>query len=429
MPYVLHERVRVIRDECDIAPADRLFETRAKAHAAKSDSLFTITFVPSVDEIATWRAREHERFRTGEYVPVPWHERSSAAIRLHYAHLSLKIPGMVAYTPDPEHGIQDRQLRLRPGRYLAKFYRDYYTDPNEIAGFVSACDLTSPLQLARTAADITQVYTEGPDSCMSGKNMSNGSIETAEIGIHPAVVYAEPSDLAVAYHGPLGCASQRAVVWPEKKLFYRIYGTGPLEAILRRNGYEHGSLKGARILAIRYSNGYILPYIDGALTVGLQHGFLVLGAKGFPTDVTCGYTEEFPDSCRCGRCETEIGEDETYCDSCLDDRWTCVYCNRESFVPNAVYQIGDSEDNYCARCRARYCRVCTRCDHEWIETTEFTQEQCRDRRARNQTDLCYSCYQTALDNEESETDAIEAVFPTAVTVCPFDPAEESEATV
>lgn len=88
---------------------------------------------------------------------------------------------------------------------------------------------------AKTQEEIIRVYRFGPHSCMKGR------VSVA--------AYAK-GDLAVAYltHIKSGRIVARAVVWPKKGLYWRMYGDSKrLQHSLAYRGYRHGRLKGARI--------------------------------------------------------------------------------------------------------------------------------------------------------------------------------------
>src|SRR5262245_15709183 len=119
-----------------VHPANTEPET-GTSYAAKSEAIAartgteTITFVADDSERETWRNRETRRFEDKTYIDVPWlwadWYQNSPLKPLHFAHLSLQMPGMVAYTPTEEHGIQDRQLRVRPAKYLQDFFGTHLT--------------------------------------------------------------------------------------------------------------------------------------------------------------------------------------------------------------------------------------------------------------------------------------------------------------
>jgi hypothetical protein len=433
MPYFLH------LDGSDPATGSP-YTSRASAHTAltalPSDPKHVVTFVISEDERIEWRTREYQRFSDSVYALPPWIEfraelwRPSVAGRTdadcdyrypklahHFAHLSLKTPGCIAYTPSDEHGYQDRQVTIKVGRYLEEYGRDYFST-EQIAAFVDTVKgYTSDLQLARTPSDIVSVYRNGPESCMSH---ATGDYSCGEH--HPVEVYGN-SDLAVAYLGTLDDVSARCLVWPEKKLHSRIYGDTTLRNVLGSQGYtlekmdhNYGVFHGAKIRAISLGRErYVMPYLDCAIGVSLDRGaktFTLHGDddspdNGYDTDSTNGVGTP-KHSNRCEHCGERCDEDTSYCESCDDDRICCTRCDENYFDSGDGDYVGgdwycdgcidrhyqhscdgcsdtwteiDPESSYCPECRDHY-RACDECDDQ------FDARGCDD----PNHDKCDSCY-------------------------------------
>jgi hypothetical protein len=224
MPYYLHPKdVEPIKGTAYLDRASAFTHQKTAGLQASH----TITFVASEEERDAWIDREMCRFETGEYIRVPWSDRSVRGIRrsttpdgnyihkytplfLHFAHLSLSTPGYVAYTKDEEHGIRDVQTRIRPGKYLSQFFQLSQEQVIEYCGRCNAEALS--LKFATDAKTIETVYTNGPDSCMR---------KSFNLPVHPTAVYAstfedgrplpDPADVAIAYFGPWNtCAHVRS---------------------------------------------------------------------------------------------------------------------------------------------------------------------------------------------------------------------------
>ncbi len=282
MPYFVLPSDAVVPDPPDWVIVRSLttteFPDRQTAYELAVQYKGRIIFAPSPDELSEWRQRERNRFREGTYIHVPWSERVIDDCFYHFAHLSLDTPGMIAYTADPEKGIQDRQTRTKPGRYLQQFYADVFS-AEEIAQYIAECAAVhSSVSLATSLSDVRKVYRNGPQSCMGGPASHTDQYWTEDDldGHRPIDVYAD-SDLAVAYFGPLSAPSQRAIVWPDRHVYSRIYGTGPLETMLKRDGYRPGSLSGASVRAIRFRDGYIIPYVDNVNYGSVKNGAIIFG--------------------------------------------------------------------------------------------------------------------------------------------------------
>ena len=208
MPYYRHRST----DEPTAAPLGT-YTSAQEAHQAKEPGE-SVTFVESDEERENWTERERERFDRGEYVPAPFYTLNTTS--LHFVHLSRKHPGQIAFTKTTEHGVQDRQTIMRPGRYLEEFFK--YEDGTPAyqdfwPTWIAQCSASAvTYAIATTADDIETVYRYGPRSCMSDEG--GGPFRGQP---HPTRVYGE-SDLSLAYMGPKEHATARALIWPEKKV-------------------------------------------------------------------------------------------------------------------------------------------------------------------------------------------------------------------
>lgn len=398
MPWMLHK----IGDEPETGTA---YATRDEALSARADG-YTVTRAVTDDEKAAWRQREHERFIDGTYRHVPWHScledlnrysssRGPLAVALldHFAHVSLDQPGMIAYTSDDAKGAEDKQTRIKPGKYLQDHAKDLFS-AEEIAEFIGQVKAaTAPLQIARTANEIARVYSaeDGPTSCMDGRNFSFSEC--------PARVYAY-KDLAVAYLGDISGENRsqdvigaRAVVWPDKQIYSRVYGdVDTLESALQTAGYSEGSIKGARIAAIEHGNGgYVMPYIDDVSEADLRHDengvpYFVLGRGDYGTHQTSGYTVGGNEN-SCENCGEPCGDD-AYCAFCEDSRFTCASCDEIYFDLDEVNST--RHGTLCSSCYSDQHHTCEACSEEFDEWDIRT----FDRRRRENWDLCPSCHET-----------------------------------
>lgn len=386
MPFYLHR----INEE---ATAGTPYDTKDQALADRQDGQ-TITFVASESERQTWIDRESSRMSSGHYVPVPWADVHWATKHWdHFAHVSLDVPGMIAYTPDDAHGVADRQIRVKPGKYLQKFCADHLTadDVNDWASRVKS--YTADLQLATTPDDIARVYCSenGPTSCMSRDSYH----QKFDFETHPTRVYGN-SDLAVAYIGTLGEGetdsriAARAVVWPANKIWSRIYGdTATLQHVLTKAGYSEGDVDGSRVRAIRRDRGgYYMPYVDGVSYAELDGKWFVLGSGEYATDNTDGSTDE-EDSNTCANCGDRCGEDDTWCQSCDNDRQYCEHCGNDYFGDDASSGHYSEERStwFCESCYDNHSHTCQHCEESFNEY-DFSR---RDWNGRN-NDLCGDCH-------------------------------------
>lgn len=399
MPYYLHA------PDADPTSGDA-YETRAEAYAAQqaTPEPRKITFVVLCGERDSWTYRERCRFVRYEYIQVPWSNwldsaaPSSAlsAVSCHYPHLAIKSPGKIAYTPDDEYGLQDRQLVVRPGRYLDQFLRPYITD-EQYHAWIAACRVEA-YRVATTADEIERVYAIGPNSCMGHPvdSLNEDRQRRYDTNTHPVRAYGD-SDLAVAYIGDDDHVSQRAVIWPVAKRYIRIYGTGALRALLEANGYTQGSADGARIRAIcldRYQDIWLMPYVDGISSASRDGSWFVLDDHGgYCTGHTHGHTGGRGDlgiavDRTCERCEEPCGANETYCESCEEERTVCARCDDTVWMDRDDVYVVDGE-SYCAECYSHF-TCCDDCSTEFLEA-DFPFSERQIRRAHDLTNYCADC--------------------------------------
>lgn len=275
---------------------------------------------PINDEV--WKQREQARFDSGEYQRLPeWFRHRPE----HYAHHATGRDGMISFTDGPEKGAADRQTRIKPGTYLARFFPELgdYNITSAARSFAEAFDKSHVLKLATTPEEIVRVYVNGPNSCMSGGRSAY------HCHGHPTEVYAS-GDLAVAYITDPGSGkpTARAVVWPEKKQYVRIYGdSNRLLAALRDEGYQQGTLEGARLvkeLQDEDNKHYKMPFLDGCGLARDDGEFLVIDSKGY---ITCTGTEGYArdESVNCGHCQKR--SHSAYCYTVRGLGTSAYWCN------------------------------------------------------------------------------------------------------
>ncbi len=397
------------------------FRTSAReAHEAKktlaTDALsLVVTFIASDEERDTWRQREQQKRkgRNGcQPLPWQWEPFQCSLDTLHYAYLSAEKPGLIAYTPSEEYGCADRQLRVRPGRYLEQFAPQLSkTQIDAYCAMVKAVDDANVVQYATTPADVEKVYRNGPSSCMSH------STSQYVVSTHPTRVYGDSPDLKLAYLGELSEARSRVLVWPEKKVFSRVYGDSTIGFLLKREGYESGDLIGARIRVIRDGDAYVMPFIDGCSWVKRNGEYFTLvtdaerdNSSYSENYLCCQNTNGCTNDSRpnddeeiyyCGRdgCDNQVGEDESYCRSCEHERMYCEHCDTDCFGQNGEYirNVG----NVCADCYDGLTRECEDCGERFAERA-FSHDEQRRRRDADRTHLCEDC---AVEYEREQAQA------------------------
>ena len=211
-----------------------------------------------------WLWRESLRAFNGEYKIPDFMKvlRHRGLIKhgfnLHAVHESTDDPTMVAYTPSHEYGKRDRQVRVKVGKYLQKYYADVLT-ASEIRDMANTAKPFG-LQWATTQDEMRHVYENGPGSCMSGKCWDHLK------GHHPVDVYVGEFKLAYIARAA-GFIVARCLVHEPSKRYVRTYGdeADTLAALLDQAGYSRDSdWEGARVKRIHLRDDrYVMPYVDG----------------------------------------------------------------------------------------------------------------------------------------------------------------------
>lgn len=223
-----------------------------------------------------WLTREALRLKHGVYQTSEVIDTINACwAAQHVLHIAKDDPSMVAYTPAPEFGMRDAQLKTSLGKFLRKHFI-LLTDAGIQALEAShRAELAGDFELATTVDELRDVYMnmEGDSGCMRYDPEHFGIAD----GIHPSAVYCAPG-VGVAYtKSPDGRIKSRSVVYvnpsdPEDKRYVRIYGDPVLAKILHRRGYRVASLAGAKLAKIPFvprmdyvtnSNTFVMPYLDG----------------------------------------------------------------------------------------------------------------------------------------------------------------------
>ncbi|HWS65671.1 MAG TPA: hypothetical protein VN325_23165 [Steroidobacteraceae bacterium] len=269
-----------------------------------------------------WRAREDARFADGTYQSLPWLCETwwaNAPVANHYAHVSSKYPGRIAYTESDDKGLADIQTPMKAGRYLKKFCGlDDATVARWSVEFSRQFE-TGLLQFAESKEEVVDVYLRGPSSCMYHAASNYGSRPH-----HPVVVYAS-GDCAVAYMEREGRVTARTVVCKSTLQFARIYGDYErLNPLLKEAGYRQGNMVGAKLLRIPHLGGFVMPYLDVGLPVrdmGDHFKISTPSLGDYDTSSTSGMTGNWSDNRRrCENCEEAYAADgDDYCPQCRED--------------------------------------------------------------------------------------------------------------
>lgn len=244
-----------------------------------------------------------------------------------YPHASEDNDGMLAFTPNEEWGKQDRQLKMKFGKFFRKYYEGDISD-QQLKGLANAFVGTyGKLELLwAEGTDIADVYDYrhvGFGSCMSG--------EHDFLYDNPALVYDSP-DIKLAWLGNKENQEvrARALINVEKKEFSVVYGNEQLYALLKNEGYTDGDLDGCRIKKIpigyKHDSKYIMPYIDRVDNFAdYDDDYFIIGGGDWMANSTEGYMSVVP-QIYCPACDEfhdeafmeEVHGGDLICEGCID---------------------------------------------------------------------------------------------------------------
>jgi hypothetical protein len=274
----------------------------------------------------------------------------------HFVHASVVDPALVAYYPSVEYLLAEREVRIRPGKYLQQHFSDALSekDIREQAN-KQVVDATPPeLHFVENTdpAGWEWVYEHGHgfSSCMvynrSGRYLAEGLYDDD----HPVRAYARPGNgLRLAWLGENymeddGQVFARAIVRNNAdgtpRGYIRTYGDdSALLTALTAAGYGDGAtLYGVELNRRDYHDNIICPYLDSG-EVEVYGGHLEVVDSGIDTN-SDGLLEECEVCEDCG-CHVSsdnvywVGRDEDYrvCRNCIGSyTWVCGYDSREYYV-------------------------------------------------------------------------------------------------
>lgn len=286
------------------------------------------------DEQNFWKYRENFRFT--DFTEKKYHLIQLLAdfdinFDEYFPRPSCSDQNKIAFTPSAEYGLADRQIVMRPGKFLRTIKPD--ASPHKVKNFANRYNAlygTNYFRITNDPDKIRYVYRNGPHSCMSHAFTA--------LHTHPTAVYAGP-DTAVAYmETEAGNIQSRTVLNTIDKHYVRIYGDPTaLVARLRDDGYAEGTLEGCRLLAIPLEEhnevDFIMPYLDGVQTLEYDGKYFYVSYDGTTeASTTDGYVnlDNTYDS-TCDECGERTHEDNllysnyhdmSICQNCADYEFT-----------------------------------------------------------------------------------------------------------
>ena len=272
-----------------------------------------------------------------------------------FPYMSNKNKGMLAFQEDKEDKQHsDRQLIIRPGRFLRRYYPTMTDDLVRVATANLYNDNKNTLQFAQTAEEFDDIYARGPSSCMS-HCLDHFTESNQFYDLRPPAVMAN-GDIEVAYYElKNGHIPARSLVVQSTKEYVLIYHNedaqigahSTLQLLLEAAGYKRNAeaLIGQAINKVESDYGAIVcPYIDcNDYPVDVYADHLVIKEKDEGThksNYQTGILHEDPQP-ECSRCEASCNEDELthtcedgyVCESCLQDYfWSNTRNGNEEYV-------------------------------------------------------------------------------------------------
>lgn len=329
-----------------------------------------------IDEQSFWMWREHFRFQEDrdindvKYKRVElqglrqildldtcWLDEVEGMEKL-FPHTSMVRDGMIAYTPDEKKGQQDRQVRIKFGKFFRKYYQGEISDDelkylsNEFMGKYGKLEIK--WAKGGKIADVYQYYHDGFGSCMMGDDHEFDCDDH-----HPCEVYDSP-DIQLAYFGNDDAqrVQARCLINVKDNQYSVVYGNEQLRDMLENMGYERGDLEGCRIRKISLGDQrYVMPYIDGTCDFNeLDRDYFIISESGKYCAGTTGGVVYLKAQHMCDCCgdqydEDELEEvfnDESVCEYCLDNAYVYAYVDRHrcEYVHRDLCVFSDTENEY-----------------------------------------------------------------------------------
>ena len=278
-------------------------------------------------------------------------------LALEWPHISEKDPSRLAYTRSVEHGYADRQTVTSIGKYIKRHWPDL---ADHILRDAQALFCPDKMEIGEGVPYLVKAVELGPRSCMqSGYGsipfdcddlvqlkdwLADPTKEEPDWSKHPYSVYLPEYGWKMAIRVSGGRINGRCLLLDDgtHKCFVRSYARAEsdedssqtdhaLEAWLTSKGYVKREEwpEGARLAAIEYCDGYLLPYIDGQgdSSRKVEHAgdhFVRSNSGQYKCDHTDGtYEDEQLGSCE--DCGSEVSSDDM-CYVEHHDRSVCCSC-------------------------------------------------------------------------------------------------------
>ena len=203
-------------------------------------------------------ARVRSRIRNGEFFALPKDFPTEYGTG---AHLSTLDDTLIAYYPTDRHRRDRIAQRIKPGKYLKKYFPNMTDDEIRVAANTVTAG-AAQLKFYSHAEDMIKAYvglakSGVVESCMAKE------LHTQAWKMHPLWAYHE-SDVELATLEHNGQVVARALYNKHNKHYPMVYGQWEkMKYMLDKAGFVHGPLDGAIINRIHINKKQIVcPYID-----------------------------------------------------------------------------------------------------------------------------------------------------------------------
>ena len=342
--------------------------TRGKSNTATMEDVVT-----AWNSLEPHRLGKNDRTLVERYVAerrriekMPWDSLRDPVTEHHLVRTSGVDGTMIVYTKDFDHFRRDIQTRIKPGRYLKKYYPTLsddeirrYVEEFNAAGFkaykpVLLIDNNDPKWKNDTGGLMDAWYIAYRDVIVDYSCMRGGKEAPKAYGLpgnHLGLVTWVAKDTADATRATW---FGRTIVRTDTKKYVRVYPfqnhegdahEANLAKHITRLGYAQGGLQGIRIHALEHTSGFVdllkrgevkayhVPYLDGGVTrinIGVDGETFTIAADGdYPGGDADGIARIYD-----------------------DDTVTCDHCGDNGCDPDNMTSVDD--DLVCQECLSQY---------------------------------------------------------------------------
>jgi hypothetical protein len=259
------------------------------------------------------------------------------------AHLSTIDDRLIAYYPTPRHQRALLAQRIKPGKYLKKYFPEMSDD--EIRVMANRVSAGTELKFFSKGEDMIKYY-----MALSKEGVVSSCMSKLCWVTHPLMAYDNSDvELAVLFSG--GEPVARAVYNKHNKHYPMVYGQWErMKPALDHAGFIHADLIGAKLNKIEIEackKAYLMPYIDGHRELSRT------SAKHAYVTIYDDYIEVTATGIAANRYEHGFIYPDLDDDDDDDDMCTCVHCDDHIRVEDS-YEDELTDNSVCSSCWGEY---------------------------------------------------------------------------